>query len=470
MKRRFLLITSLLVVISLLLAACGGGAAEPTPAAQAPAAEAPAAETPAAEAPAASGNAVALDYWMWDANQLPPYQACTDAFMAANPNIKVTLTQLGWGDYWSGIQNGFIANDAPDIFMDHLAQYPAFASKGQLLDIQPYVDRDGVDLSVYLPGLAELWARDGKRYGLPKDWDTVAIVYNKQMLEAAGITEEEINNTTWNPEDGGSFAEILAKLTLDESGNNALSPDFDATKVKQYGMIPDGLTSAWGQTGWSWLAATTGWRAIDELWGTEYHFDDPRFIATLQWFSDMMQKKQIMPWELVGGVGSSATFNAGTGALTVNGSWMISEFVNKATFPVGFARLPQGPEGRRSMFNGLVDSIWVGTPYPEEAWQFVKFLASEECANIVGDSGVVFPAQQSGVDRALAAHAAKGADVSAFTLQATEPDGTFLFPVTDFAADIVAIVEPMLQSIMLGTAKAADVMPPVNAEVNALFQ
>ncbi len=122
------------------------------------------------------------------------------------------------------------------------------------------------------------------------------------------------------------------------------------------------------------------------------------------------------------------------------------------------------------MFNGLVDSIWVGTPYPEEAWQFVKFLASEECANIVGDSGVVFPAQQSGVDRALAAHAAKGADVSAFTLQATEPDGTFLFPVTDFAADIVAIVEPMLQSIMLGTAKAADVMPPVNAEVNALFQ
>ncbi|MEI2697436.1 MAG: hypothetical protein V9E94_03445 [Microthrixaceae bacterium] len=100
----------------------------------------------------------------------------------------------------------------------------------------------------------------------------------------------------------------------------------------------------------------------------------------------------------------------------------------------------------------------------------MKFLASEECANIVGDTGVVFPARQSGVDRALAAHAAKGADVPAFTDQATEPDGTFLFPVTDFAADIVAIIEPNFESILLGTSKAADVMPPANAEVNALFQ
>jgi multiple sugar transport system substrate-binding protein len=464
MKRRFLLITSLLVVVSLLLAACGGGAAEPTPAAQAPAG------APAAEVPASSGGAVALDYWMWDANQLPAYQACTDAFMAANPNISVTLTQQGWDDYWSRIQNGFIAGDAPDVFHNHLAQYPAFASRGQLLDIQPYVDRDGVDLSVYLAGLAELWTRDGQRYGLPKDWDTVAIVYNKEMIEAAGITEEEINNTTWNPEDGGSFAELLAKLTLDQNGNNALSPDFDATKIKQYGMIPDGTKSAWGQTGWSWLAATTGWRAIDEMWGTVYHYDDPRFIATYQWFADMMQKKHMMPWELVSGLGSAAAFSAGNGALTIHGSWMISDFLTKSPFPVGFARLPQGPEGRKSMFNGLVDSIWVGTPHPEEAWQFVKFLASEECANIVGDTGVVFPARQSGVDRALAAHAAKGADVSAFTDQATDPDGTFLFPVTDFAADIVAIIEPNFESILLGTAKAADVMPPANAEVNALFQ
>lgn len=462
MHRRFLLIVSLLTVFGLLLTACGGGAA-PT--------SVPAGETPAAgTTPATSGEAATLEYWLWDSNQLPAYQQCADAFMVANPNIKVNLTQKGWDDYWSGIQNGMIAGNAPDVFTDHLAKYPEFAAKGQLVDIQPYITRDGVDMTVYLKGLADLWGRDGKQYGLPKDWDTIAIVYNKDMLDKAGVTVDEVNAATWNPDDGGSFAELIAKLTLDESGKNALDPAFDKTKIAQYGFVPDGPDNTYGQTGWSWLAATTGWRHVDEIWGTKYNFDDPRVAATLQWMADMMASGQIMPSELVSSLGGSAAFNAGKGALHPQGSWMIGEFDRNAPFTFGFARLPQGPEGRRSMFNGLADSIWTGTKNPDAAWQWVKFLASKECADIVGDAGVVFPAQQSGVDKAIAAYQAKNVDVSAFTDQATEPDGTFLFPVTDHAAEIDALVKPAIQSVLLGQAKAADVLPPVNEQVNALFQ
>ena len=134
--------------------------------------------TPAPQT-APSGEAVTIEYWLWDANQLPAYQACADAFMAANPNITVNITQSGWDDYWNNIQTGMVAGTAPDVFTDHLAKYPEFAAKEQLVDIQPYVERDGVDLGVYLGELADLWARDGKRFGLPKDWDTIAIVYNQ---------------------------------------------------------------------------------------------------------------------------------------------------------------------------------------------------------------------------------------------------------------------------------------------------
>lgn len=466
MNRRFLLLTSLLIVASLLIAACGGGgAAEPT------AAPAPSDGEAATAAPAASsGEAVTLEYWLWDSNQLPAYQQCADDFMAKNPNITINISQKGWDDYWSGIQNGMIAGDAPDVFTDHLAKYPEFASKGQLVDIQPYVDRDGVDLSVYLSGLADLWSRDGKRYGLPKDWDTIAVVYNKDMLDAAGVTVDELNNTTWNPDDGGSWAELVAKLTLDENGKNALDPAFDMTKVAQYGFIPDGPADTYGQTGWSWLANTTGFKLVDQLWGTKYNYDDPRLIGTIQWIADMMAKGEYMPLELVSSLGSSAAFNAGKGALTANGSWMIGEFAKNATFPFGFARLPQGPEGRKSMFNGLADSITISSKHPEEAWQWVKYLASADCANVVGDAGVVFPAQQSGVDRAIAAYKAKNLDVSPFTDQATEAGGTFLFPVTDNASEITSIMTPVMQGILLGQTKAADALPAANAEVNATFQ
>ena len=61
----------------------------------------------------------------------------------------------------------------------------------------------------YLPGLAKLWqSPDGKQYGLPKDWDTVALIVNQDMLGKAGVTKQQLDSATWNPTDGGSFQQI----------------------------------------------------------------------------------------------------------------------------------------------------------------------------------------------------------------------------------------------------------------------
>jgi multiple sugar transport system substrate-binding protein len=149
---------------------------------------------------------------------------------------------------------------------------------------------------------------------------------------------------------------------------------------------------------------------------------------------------------------------------------MIGAYTKDTKFKTGFARLPKGPEGRKSMFNGLADSIWVGSKHQEESWQWLKFASSPACENIVGSYGVVFPAIQSGVDAALAAYTAKGIDVSAFTAQATEANGTFLFPVTDYASEIGPIMDALMDSIMLGEKTAVDALKEGNDQVNALFQ
>ena len=144
--------------------------------------------------------------------------------------------------------------------------------------------------------------------------------------------------------------------------------------------------------------------------------------------------------------------------------------MKNAKFKLGWAPLPNGPAGRKSMFNGLADSIWVGTKHQEEAWQWVKFAASKTCEDIVGKSGVVFPAIQSGVDASLATRKANGLDVSAYTDEALDPNGTFLFPITDHGAEISTHMDPVMQSIMLGEKKAADALKDANTQVNALFQ
>ena len=83
---------------------------------------------------------------------------------------------------------------------------------------------------------------------------------------------------------------------------------------------------------------------------------------------------------------------------------------------------------------------------------------------------MVFPAQAEAVDRALNAYAARDLDISAFTEQALEENGTFLFPVTDNASEIADILSTAMDSIFLGEGTAADILPAANEEVNATFE
>jgi multiple sugar transport system substrate-binding protein len=456
-KNRTILMV-VLVVVGLILTACGGGADQPA----------------AGGATAASGDTsggVTIRYGLWDSNQQPPYQACADAFHKQNPTITVKLEQFGWDDYWSGLQTGMIGGTAPDVFTDHLAKFPEFASKNQLVDLQPLIDKDKVDTTQYIKGLADLWVRDGKRYGLPKDWDTVSIAYNGDMLKTAGVDPATLKDLTWNAQDGGTFGQMIAKLTLDSNGKNGLDPAFDKTKVVQYGYIPNGSGSPYGQEQWSWLASSEGFKFTDGPWATKLYYDDPKVAAALQWYADLnLVKGFAPPYADYKTLGGDTLFQSGKGALIAMGSWKINDYLTKSKSSVGFAPLPKGSAGRKTMFNGLADSIWVGSKNQDAAWQWVKFAASPACENIVGQSAVVFPAIKSGVDAALAARKEKGVDVTSFTDEALDPNGTFLFPITDHASEIAAIMSPELDSIMLGDKKAADALKGASDQINALFQ
>ncbi len=465
-KRRYWLILMALISL-LLLAACGGAADEPA----APDEGAAPATDEGSAGEASSDVSGTVSYWLWDASQLPAYQACADAFQAKNPNITVAIEQLGWDDYWSGIQTGMVSGTAPDVFTNHLAKYPEFAQKNQLVNLQPLVERDGVSTDIYIGDLAQLWTRDGNRYGLPKDWDTVAVIYNKDMLDKAGVDPAIMDEWTWNAQDGGTFEETFATLTLDENGNNGLSADFDPTKVVQYGFIPQGAGGGYGQTQWSMFAASNGFTFMDELWGTDYHYDSPALAETLDWYSGLSLDKGYAPgFAELKSLGAGAMFAAGQGAITTDGSWLINWYVNNTDFPIGFGRLPAGPEGRKSVFNGLADSIWAGSKNQDAAWEWVKYAASPECENKVGEYAVVFPAIQSGVDNALRAFEEKGLDVSAFTDQALEENGTFLFPIADNASEVSSIMEPTMDSIMLGEVEPAEALKQADEKVDAVMQ
>jgi multiple sugar transport system substrate-binding protein len=412
--------------------------------------------------PAADGK-ITLSYALWDDKQLPAYQMCADAFTAKNPSITVKIQQNAWDQYWTDLTTKLAAGDAPDVFTNHLSRYPELAANNQLLPLETA----GLDLSIYQKGLADLWVRDGKRYGLPKDWDTIAVVYNTTLLKQAGISPKQLESWTWNPTDGGDFEKIVAKLTVDANGRNGLDPDFDKSKVKTYGLALEAGGGAYGQGQWSHFAASNGFVFTDKNpFGTKYNYDDPKLAETLTWYAGLIKKGYMPPYDQAGKLGVAATMEAKKAAMATTGSWTISSWGKD----FAFAPLPVGPQGRKTMINGLGDSIYAGTKHKTEAAKWVNFLASADCQNLVADKAVVFPAITTAGQKALAAHKAAGRDVSAFLDEANDPQGTFLYPITDHAAKVEQLVLAAYESIMLGSADPATTLKSVNTEVNNLFQ
>ncbi|NQX13068.1 sugar ABC transporter substrate-binding protein [Microbacteriaceae bacterium VKM Ac-2855] len=413
-----------------------------------------------------------VEYWLWDNNQKAAYQSCADAFHTANPDVTVNISQYSWDDYWTKLTNGFVSGTAPDVFTDHLSKFADFVNNDQLVPLDDVVTKDGIDISQYQDGLADLWVgEDGNRYGLPKDWDTVAVFYNKALIADGGYTPEQIAALQWDPSSDSSYEQAIAHLTVDVNGVRGDEPGFDKTRVAVYGLgLDSGSGGGNGQTQWSMYAGTTGWQYTDKNpWGTKYNYDDPKFQDTIGWMADMIDKGYMPSVAAVTGSDSTQTFGAGKYAMITNGSWNINSFTGLTGIDVGIAPTPTGPDGARStMFNGLADSIWSGSENKDAAAAWVEYLASADCQDTIGTAGVVFPAIPSGTTNAQTAFADRGIDVTPFTEQVDDKT-TFLFPISDNAAKINGIMTPAVDAVLEGQADVSS-LTDANDQVNALFE
>ena len=147
---------------------------------------------------------------------------------------------------------------------------------------------------------------------------------------------------------------VVAKLTIDAKGKNGLDPGFDRQNVLQYGLLLDGQSDGLGHTEWANFAASLGWNYCDGPWATHFNYDDPKLIDTIRWFADLsLRKGFIVPAKDARQAPASGLFAAQKGALALTGSWLVHWYAENCKFDIGFAPLPKGPVGRKSVINGL---------------------------------------------------------------------------------------------------------------------
>ena len=88
----------------------------------------------ASPGPTPRGGTLRVSTWGND-SRLRLTQKAADAFMAANPDIKVSVENSEWGSYWEKLATTTAANDAPDVIQMDESYIAAYGSRDALLDL-----------------------------------------------------------------------------------------------------------------------------------------------------------------------------------------------------------------------------------------------------------------------------------------------------------------------------------------------
>ena len=308
-----------------------------------------------------------MNYWM--SEQEAGIQAAIDAFNESQDEIHVNASTVPWGQYWDKLVTGLPAGSAPDIFAINALNVRDYAKNGYLLDISDLFEGE-VDLSKFPQHVIDTHTVNGTLWGIPKDFDSIAVFYNKDMFDAAGV-EYPSDDWTWD-----DFIATAKALT-------------DADNSVYGAAIP-----ASGQSACYDYIFGNGGQVFDESGACVVN--SPEAVEALQKLQDGILVEGVSPTvEAQVEIDNDTMFQSGMIAMCFGGSWNVGTYVDVFGESLGIAPLPIMKE-RKTISHCL---SWVGaasTKYPEEVKKFLAYMGSYDAQALTAD--VVIPAYEGCAD------------------------------------------------------------------------
>ncbi|GAA1970877.1 sugar ABC transporter substrate-binding protein [Nocardioides panacihumi] len=321
----------------------------------------------------ASGGNVTLSYALWDPNQAPAMKQIAAAFEKKNPGIHVDVQITPGQQFFTKLQTAVTAGNAPDVFWTDPIFFQMYAANGAL----KAQDGAGVDTSKFPDQLVSLCQSGGKLYGVPKDFDTIGVWYNKSLFDAAGVAYPK-DDWTW-----ADFQSAAAKLTDKGKGIFGTAAELNNQQT-YYNTIY--------QAGGSVLNADK----------TASTYTAPETVQGLKFWTDLVDKGYSPSIQQMTDTSPMDMFQTGKVAMVWEGSWNVKPLSESPVKDhIDVAALPRGAK-QATMINGLCNVVSATTKHPAAAEKFLTFLGSEAAQRIQGESGTVIPAyngtQKSWVD------------------------------------------------------------------------
>lgn len=301
------------------------------------------------------------------ANEIEGWQTVVDVAneKLKDQNISITIQKVNtsdWDEYYQKIVAQIAAGSSPDIGRIAESLMPQVISKNQVLDITPYFS--DIDTSQYFESTFENAGKVGNQmYGLPSGVYDKPLYYNKDLFDAKGIPYPSAD---WNnPMTMDELADIAQQLSEGE-GANRVYGYFSEVDIFQAGNY-----------------------AGQHILSTDltFNFTD-KHQKVYETFDRMLNVDHSMPTPVETAImGGMDMFRAGKVAMICDGTWWHQTVRDITDFNVGIAAVPsvEGEGHAVSFIDNYV--IWSGTEHPDESWEALKAIFSEDCISALAETG-----------------------------------------------------------------------------------
>jgi len=305
--------------------------------------------------------------------EAPQMRQALDEFEKANPDIKVTLQRVSWSEAQQQYLREAAVGSAPDVAQFAFGWPRPFSAAGALRPLDDLIQKTGIGVAGWDQFIAKdlAYGEDGKIYGVPFTTDTWAMLYNKDLLKAAGY---DTFPTTW------ADLRAASKAIMEKTGKTGYG--FPAGTC--------GSPTMWFLT--NYYIWSKGWAFIERQpnGGKYFVAVTPDQIAEAFDYYDSYLKQGHNPkvnlsvclWGapeivegMVSGQAAIASVPDSVGIQIINA--FKQRFPDK---PVPFAAAPHPADvnGSRTHLGGRMLSISQNSKYPEQAWKLVRFLTTPE--------------------------------------------------------------------------------------------
>ena len=297
-------------------------------------------------------------------------QANIKSFNAKYPKIKIQTNLTAYADYWTKMKTQAQGGELPDVMWMNGPNIQLYASNNMLEPLDSITSK-GVDWKNYPDALVTLYTYDGKHYGVPKDYDTIGVFYNKDLFKQAGV-EEPKADWTWD-----DFHDKAKKIS-------------DWGKSKGIYGCATTINGDGQGTYYNTIAQAGGYVIKDGKSG----YDDPKSIEGLQCWADWIKDGSVASAKIVTDTKPDVMFENGKSAMFWSGDWMASQLaadLKGKEDKFGVIDLPK-KEKKGTIIHGLAWAVSQKSKNKAAAIALAAHMSSKEAQEVEAKNGTAIPA------------------------------------------------------------------------------